>query len=445
VTHNDIKPDNCLRAASGELKLAELGLGVRLKTHERGEEKDAMYSMTTFAGYGVNVQLQGRPPEVLLNQNLTAAVDVWSLGNLMYAAFTGAASPFRDEENTSASSGASSGSGPLKDKHSPEASGIAGLYENQRIIRGTFSLRALETSKLPRHVVAAARVVLSDMLQPNPEDRPSAEEVLQHPVFWTPEKAVEKIREVNDEKLIPLKDKSGAALTPAEELRLVADVFGGGGGAEKGKKGGAHTSARADSSKNTEKRTVHAHAKSARLESVAARLQNWKELVIPELLERVTKYNIKKQYAAGAETLAKAKEEAAAATRSAAAAEAEQSGLVRKKGRKRGSSSLRAAAARGDWDGTGYEPTLRDLFRFIRNVHEHPGLQAERFAMIKALGAAGAHLPKFPEGEDRWGAARRVVEAYVVHVFPELPLLAQALLTKEGRAAAQRIGGARPR
>jgi serine/threonine protein kinase len=260
VTHNDIKPDNCLRAASGEFKLADLGLGVRLKTHERGEEKDAMYSMTTFAGYGVNVQLQGRPPEVLLNQNLTAAVDVWSLGNLMYAAFTGAASPFRDEENTSASSGASSGSGPLKDKHSPEASGIAGLYENQRIIRGTFSLRALETSKLPRHVVAAARVVLSDMLQPNPEDRPSAEEVLQHPVFWTPEKAVEKIREVNDEKLIPLKDKSGAALTPAEELRLVADVFGGGGGAEKGKKGGAHTSARADSSKNTEKRTVHAHA-----------------------------------------------------------------------------------------------------------------------------------------------------------------------------------------
>ena len=37
VTHNDIKPDNCLRAASGEFKLADLGLGVRLKTRERGE------------------------------------------------------------------------------------------------------------------------------------------------------------------------------------------------------------------------------------------------------------------------------------------------------------------------------------------------------------------------------------------------------------------------
>ena len=156
VTHNDIKPDNCLRAASGEFKLADLGLGVRLKTHERGEEKDAMYSMTTFAGYGVNVQLQGRPPEVLMNQNLTAAVDVWSLGNLMYAAFTGAASPFRDEENAAAKNGGGvhgkhSSTLPLASgkKASTEAAGIAGLYENQRIIRGTFSLRALETSKLP--------------------------------------------------------------------------------------------------------------------------------------------------------------------------------------------------------------------------------------------------------------------------------------------------------
>ena len=457
VTHNDIKPDNCLRAASGEFKLADLGLGVRLKTHERGEEKDAMYSMTTFAGYGVNVQLQGRPPEVLLNQNLTAAVDVWSLGNLMYAAFTGAASPFGDEETAGGGGAGANGAGGVNghataDAHASRAdsvAGIAGLYENQRIIRGTFSLRALETSKLPRHVVAAARVVLSDMLQPNPEDRPSAEEVLQHPVFWTPEKAVEKIREVNDEKLIPLKERSGAALSPAEELRLVADAVGGGGGGGGGS--GSAPGARFGARKKSGSRDgrpppdSRANPAAARLESVAARLQNWKELVIPELLERVTKFNIKKQYAAGADRLRQAKEEAAAATRSAAAAEAEESGAPRRKGRKRGSLSLRAAAARGDWDGTGYEPTLRDLFRFVRNVHEHPGLQAERFAMIRALGAAGAHLPKFPEGEDRWGAARRVVEAYVVHVFPELPLLAQALLTKEGREAAQRIGGARPR
>ena len=151
------------------------------------------------------------------------------------------------------------------------------------------------------------------MLQPNPEDRPSAEEVLQHPVFWTPEKAVEKIREANDEKLIPLKDRSGAALTPAEELRLVADVFGGdvsGGGVS-----GNGARKKSASSRDASRNDSRANSKSARLESVAARLQNWKELVIPELLERVTKYNIKKQYAAGADRLRMAKEEAAAAAR----------------------------------------------------------------------------------------------------------------------------------
>ena len=289
--------------------------------------------------------------------------------------------------------------------------------------------------------------------------------MLQHPVFWSPETAVEKIREVNDAKLIPVNPKSGNSLSPEEELVLIAEIFGDGGGGGKdetiktktsGQRRSNHKNGNGNPSANVAKpdsknnNSNSLYAKTSRLVSVASRLQHWKELVIPELLERVTKYNIKKQYAAGAEQLQKAKEEALIATRFAAAELANdrssQSLVLRKKGRKRpGSSSLRAAAARGDWDGTGYEPTLRDLFRFVRNVHEHPGLQAERFAMIRSLGAAGAHLPKFPEGEDRWGAARRVVEQYVVHVFPELPLLAQALLTKEGREAAQKIGGNRPR
>ena len=48
VVHNDIKPDNCLRASTGEFKLADLGLGVRMKDADRGS--DSQYSMTTFAG-----------------------------------------------------------------------------------------------------------------------------------------------------------------------------------------------------------------------------------------------------------------------------------------------------------------------------------------------------------------------------------------------------------
>ena len=136
---------------------------------------------------------------MLMNQNLTAAVDVWSLGNLMYAAFTGVVVPVRDEENAARKTEANAANtrrrGLRRRRLRPRLRGSQGLYENQRIIRGTFSLRALETSSCPRHdFVAAARVVLSDMLQPNPADRPTAEEVLAAPVFWTPEKAVEKIR-----------------------------------------------------------------------------------------------------------------------------------------------------------------------------------------------------------------------------------------------------------
>jgi serine/threonine protein kinase len=71
---------------SGEFKLADLGLGVRMKEADRGS--DNQYSMTTFAGYGVNVQMQGRPPEVLQGDALTSAVDVWSLGCLIYSVFT---------------------------------------------------------------------------------------------------------------------------------------------------------------------------------------------------------------------------------------------------------------------------------------------------------------------------------------------------------------------
>ena len=43
VTHNDIKPDNCLRSATGEFKLADLGLGVRMKA---GADTRPLFSST---------------------------------------------------------------------------------------------------------------------------------------------------------------------------------------------------------------------------------------------------------------------------------------------------------------------------------------------------------------------------------------------------------------
>ena len=139
VVHNDVKPDNCLRASTGEFKLADLGLGVRMKAADSGGKTSGRYSMTTFAGYGVNVQMTGRPPEVLQGDALTTAVDVWSLGSLVYTTLTGYPSPYA--ESNAGGKGPVGGSG---------ADTIAGLYENQRIIKGAFNLNALQTAKLPR-------------------------------------------------------------------------------------------------------------------------------------------------------------------------------------------------------------------------------------------------------------------------------------------------------
>ena len=96
VVHNDVKPDNCLRASTGEFKLADLGLGVRMKAADSAGKTSGRYSMTTFAGYGVNVQMTGRPPEVLQGDALTTAVDVWSLGSLVYTTLTGHPSPYAE-------------------------------------------------------------------------------------------------------------------------------------------------------------------------------------------------------------------------------------------------------------------------------------------------------------------------------------------------------------
>ena len=407
VTHNDIKPDNCLRAASGEFKLADLGLGVRLKNADRG--KDDQYSMTTFAGYGVNVQLQGHRRRCFRDSHATSAVDVWSLGNLIFTVFTGSSSPYRDEDVSARGDGKrgkGSGGGGGGGGGGGEA-GLQGLYENQRIIRGNFSLRALETSKLPRHTVAAARQVLHDMLQPDPADRPTAAQVLAHPMFWSPERAVEKIRSRARREVDSSAPRGSRALTPEEEMDLVASavearLHG------KGTKSGGRSKCWRMPGWSSSARALFARSPS--------RGSGWKDLVIPPrapAARRPTKHNIAN---------VRRGEPGAAATREGRGEGGDGTGGGGEGGR---DASERSQArrlssrggARGDWDGTGYEPTLRDLFRFVRNIHEHPGLQQERFAMVRALGSAGTHLLR-SDGEDGWGAARRVVEAYVAHTFP---------------------------
>ena len=386
VVHNDIKPDNCLRASTGEFKLADLGLGVRMKDADSAGKTSGRYSMTTFAGYGVNVQMTGRPPEVLRGDALTTAVDVWSLGSLVYTTLTGYPSPYAESN--------AGGKGPVGG--SGGADTIAGLYENQRIIKGAFNLNALETAKLPRHVVAAARHVVHDMLQPDPRDRPTAEAVRDHPLFWTTERCVEAVRDVYDARI--LND-----LSPEEEAAIVAEAWG-----------------------------------SGRKESVGRRtarsLQGWKDQIVPELRRRLVTRQRALQEAGGAATQATGDGSSsdvgapvvsqANGTRGAARGGAQSKRTVKENGVSGGDGS-------SSDDGTGYESSIRDLFRLVRNLHEHPPLDINRgdrtkHAMVKSMGALAALVPR--GDDDPWSQARRVVGGYLTHAFPELPIIAKYLL-----------------
>jgi len=384
VTHNDIKADNCLRGGDGEFKLADLGLGVRLKDANKATDGNT-YSLTTFEGYGVNIGLQGRPPELLLNAPLTPKVDVWSFGCLMYTIMTGFQSPYKLEKKVNSRNT----SGGSDDFNASTALDVG--FENQRIVKGQFSLQGLETARLPMHTTVAARELLHRMLDPDPRERPTSTEVCEHPALWGPGDCMEAVREVFDRRMV-------RALTEQEEADLAHTVW-------KGRPGQAERAAQA--------------------------VRSWKSIVAPSLLARAERYV--RRSADMQQTWEESRANKFAAT-------------VASRRMNRRSETDRAkdakvpdAAPPSSIANLSYGDRLFDLVRFARNMHEHPPLELERAEMLRALGTNAATLLR-PEdaNADPWTSSRKIVEAYVAHTFPDLPLFAHYLLKPGAPGASER-------
>ena len=169
ITHNDLKPENFLVTANGEVKIADVGLGVKLSKENQGSKHiNGQYSLSTFNKYGVSILLAGRAPEILQRKPLTPAADIWAMGVCFFFVLTGLSSPFGSDPN----------------KQPSDEDIIAGKRNLQILMKtpGLSPRRQVES----RHLLAA-------MLDPNPKIRPSAAEVSAHPLLWNNQQTMLRI------------------------------------------------------------------------------------------------------------------------------------------------------------------------------------------------------------------------------------------------------------
>ncbi|WZZ73734.1 hypothetical protein YC2023_085104 [Brassica napus] len=147
VVHTAINPENILVTDSLTAKLSRLG-DIILISEE--------LVSSTFLSSSSN--LGWRP----VDKSVTYALDMFSFGCILFYSLSGGLHPFGDEKNCV--------------KHiasnQPSLSEINHLPEAKQLVRG--------------------------LLNSNPESRPSASEVLKHPIFWSTDKKIQLIVEASD-------------------------------------------------------------------------------------------------------------------------------------------------------------------------------------------------------------------------------------------------------
>lgn len=136
VVHRDLKLGNMLLDENMELKIADFGLAARVADEP---PRQAVCGTPNYLA-----------PEVLRMEGHGFAADVWAMGCIMYALLVGRP-PF-------------------------ETSTLTETY--QRILRGAYTL--------PPGLSDVGRSLLVSLLQPEPQERPSLNEVLEHPFLRPP-------------------------------------------------------------------------------------------------------------------------------------------------------------------------------------------------------------------------------------------------------------------
>jgi serine/threonine protein kinase len=162
IVHRDLKPQNILLTESLRVKIADMGLGKKLDGHRSSWDSR------------VSGSVGWQPPEVITedsNRRLTRAVDVFSIGCVMYYVLTHGKHPYGSE------------------------------HERQsNIAKGKYSMDALheKLEQLGFAFAPEAEDLIDSMIQPDPVRRITAEEALHHPLFWPDEKKLNFLLDTSD-------------------------------------------------------------------------------------------------------------------------------------------------------------------------------------------------------------------------------------------------------
>ncbi|KAF9618762.1 hypothetical protein IFM89_002457 [Coptis chinensis] len=160
IVHRDLKPQNILivKDRSVCVKISDMGISKRLV----GDSSSLGHHPTGYGSSG------WQAPEQLVHGRQTRAVDLFSLGCVLFFCITGGRHPFGDH-----------------------------LERDMNIVKNQVDLFMVE------HIPEVVDLLLQ-LLDPNPESRPTALNVMDHPFLWSSETRLSFLRDASDR--VELKD-----------------------------------------------------------------------------------------------------------------------------------------------------------------------------------------------------------------------------------------------
>ncbi|XP_061346104.1 serine/threonine-protein kinase/endoribonuclease IRE1a-like [Gastrolobium bilobum] len=178
IIHRDLKPQNVLIIKERSLcaKLSDMGISKRLL----GDMSSLDHSATGCGSSG------WQAPEQLVQGRQTRAVDLFSLGCVLFFCMTAGRHPFGER-----------------------------LERDFNIVKNQKDLFLVE-------FIPEAEDLISCLLNPDPDLRPKAIEVLHHPLFWSSDKRLSFLRDTSDRVELEDRETNSDLLKALESIAPVA-------------------------------------------------------------------------------------------------------------------------------------------------------------------------------------------------------------------------------